>query len=123
MNSFNAQDFYLWVIQHLGKKYCCVRSVDVAHYLSNSKPTVSCAVKKLIEKGLLIMESDGNLALTERGTKHMLRYCERCNFFVHLLLSAGMDPDTAEREAFSLAQAIQPDTYIALEKYLSERVL
>lgn len=120
MGNNTSIDLYLWVIQFLGKKCCCVRSVDVAHYLNYSKPSVSAAVKKLVEGGMLIMEADGNLVLTKTGVQYMLGYRERCDFFHRLLLAAGLEPDNAEREAFSLAQAVQPDTFAALKKYLAD---
>ena len=115
-----AMERYLYAILLLKKKYCCVRSVDVAHYLGISKASVSAAVKKLVEGGMLIMEADGNLVLTQTGVQYMLGYRERCDFFHRLLLAAGLEPDNAEREAFSLAQAVQPDTFAALKKYLAD---
>ncbi len=120
MGNNTSIDLYLWAVQFLGKKYCCVRSVDVAHYLNYSKPSVSAAVKKLVESGMLIMETDGNLVLTETGVQYMLDCRERCDFFHRVLLAAGLEPDTAEKEAFSLAQAVQPDTFAALKTYLAD---
>ena len=113
-------DRYLYTIRTLHDQYVCVRSVDVAHYLGISKASVSAAVKKLVEGGMLIMEADGNLVLTQTGVQYMLGYRERCDFFHRLLLAAGLEPDHAEREAFSLAQAVQPDTFDALKRYLAD---
>ncbi len=120
MDYNTSKDLYLWVIQFLGKKYCCVRSVDVAHYLNYTKASVSAAVKKLVEGCMLIVEADGNLVLTEMGTQYMLGYRERCDFFHRVLLAAGLESDAAEREAFSLAQAVQPSTFDALKRYLAD---
>ncbi len=114
-----AMERYLYAILLLNKKYCCVRSVDVAHYMKCSKPSVSASVKRLIKEGLLVMEQDGNLAMTDRGKAYIQAHQDRSSYFQQLLEAAGIDPDIAEAEAFSLAKAIQPDTFEALKKYLS----
>ena len=44
-----------------------VRSVDVAQHLGFSKPSVSRAVSILRADGLLEMDSDGRLELTQAG--------------------------------------------------------
>lgn len=114
-----AMERYLYAILLLKKKYCCVRSVDVAHYLKCSKPSVSVSVNRLIKEGLLIMEQDGNLAVTDLGNEYLHAHQDRSRYFQRLLEAAGIDPDIAEAESFSLAKAIQPDTFEALKKYLS----
>lgn len=114
-----AMERYLYAILLLKKKYCCVRSVDVAHYMKCSKPSVSVSVNRLIKEGLLIMEQDGNLAMTDRGKAYIQAHQDRSRYFQQLLEAAGIDPDIAETESFSLAKAIQPDTFEALKKYLS----
>ncbi|MBR3106401.1 MAG: metal-dependent transcriptional regulator [Clostridia bacterium] len=114
-----AMERYLYAILLLKKKYCCVRSVDVAHYLKCTKPSVSVIVNKLIREGLLVMEEDGNLEITNQGNEYIQSRQDRSIYFQQMLEAAGIDPDIAETEAFSLAKAIQPDTFEALKKYLS----
>ena len=119
MRNGGAMERYLYAILMLKKKYCCVRSVDVAHYLKCTKPSVSVIVNKLIREGLLVMEEDGNLEITNQGNEYIQSRQDRSIYFQQMLEAAGIDPDIAETEAFSLAKAIQPDTFEALKKYLS----
>ena len=119
MGNVGAMERYLYAILMLKKKYCCVRSVDVAHYLKCTKPSVSVIVNKLIREGLLVMEEDGNLEITNQGNEYIQSRQDRSIYFQQMLEAAGIDPDIAETEAFSLAKAIQPDTFEALKKYLS----
>lgn len=119
MGNGGAMERYLYAILMLKKKYCCVRSVDVAHYLKCTKPSVSVIVNKLIREGLLVMEEDGNLEITNQGNEYIHSRQDRSIYFQQMLEAAGIDPDIAETEAFSLAKAIQPDTFEALKKYLS----
>ena len=74
----------------LRKKYCCVRSVDVAHCLQRSKPPVSAAVSRLVGSGLLRVEEDGNLLLTEQGMNYMRDYLERSRCFQRLRPSTNL---------------------------------
>ena len=58
---------YLETILVLGQAQNTVRSIDIVHKLNFSKPSVSVAMKNLRQKGLIIMDSDGHIALTESG--------------------------------------------------------
>lgn len=121
MENRGTPERYLHTILLLGKKFCCVRSVDVAHYLKRSKASVSVAVNRLIGSGLLTMERDGNLLLTEQGRNYMRDYQKRSCFFQRLLRDAGVPPEAAETEAFSLAVAVRPDTSESLKNYLARQ--
>ena len=119
MENRGSLERYLHTILLLGQKYCCVRSVDIAHYLRCSKASVSIAVNRLISSGLLLMEQDGNLLLTEQGQEYMQGYQNRSLYFQQLLQAAGVSPETAETEAFSMAVAIHPETFEVLKNYLT----
>ena len=110
---------YLYAILMLKKKYCCVRSVDVAHYLKCTKPSVSVAVNQLIREKLLVMEKDGNLEITGPGNEYIRSRQDQSVYFQELLEAAGIESNIAETEAFSLPKAIQPDTFDALKRDLS----
>ena len=60
---------YIETIYLLKKKKGHVRSIDVANELGFSRPSVSRAVGILKDQGLLIMDEDGELKLTDDGTK------------------------------------------------------
>ena len=109
---------YLHAVQMLSEKYCCVRSVDVAHYLRCSKASVSVTVRQLTEKGLLAVEPDGHLVLTPAGLAYMRDHSERASFFRSLLTDAGVDPSQAEGEAFTLARAVSRETFEKLRAHL-----
>ena len=122
MESFGSGARCLNAILTLHKRFLCVRSVDVAHYLKCSKPTVSAMVSRLISEGLLTKERDSNLQLTEQGLEAMKECQERSLYFQSLLLSAVLDPESAEREAFSMAQAVRPETYDAFRSLLEKHI-
>ena len=43
-----------------------VRSIDVAHHLNFTKPSVSVAMKSFREEGYVTVDTDGNITLTDK---------------------------------------------------------
>ena len=72
MKLYASGEDYLEAILVLHKKMGMVRSVDVARQLGVSKPSVCHAVAVLQEGGLLIMDENHFLHLTERLLKLVL---------------------------------------------------
>ena len=62
--SSNSENKYIEAIEHLQKTLGLVRAVDIANHLGVSKPSVSVALKKLREKGIVTVQSDGALTLS-----------------------------------------------------------
>ena len=96
-----------------------VRSVDVANELGYSKPSVSRAVKLLIERGLTVMEPSGELNLTAKGFSAASAIFERheviSEFFVKLL---GVAKDVADRDACRIEHAISEESFEKLKDYV-----
>ena len=60
-------EMYLETILILGKRKNVVRSIDIAEEMGYSKASVSRAVSKLKHEGYIIVDTDGHIALTEKG--------------------------------------------------------
>ena len=54
---------YIWAIEQLQKEFGFVRSIDVADKLDVSKASVSIALKKLREKGIVLFQPNGSLSI------------------------------------------------------------
>ena len=94
-------------------------SVDVARQLGVSKPSVSVAVAKLEEKGLLVMDAQKLLQLTPKGEAIARRIFERHMFFKNHLIGIGVDEDTAEYEACLLEHDISQQTFEKMKQALT----
>ncbi len=121
MGNTDTLDRYLCAILELRGKYFCIRSVDVAHYLACSKPSVSAAVRQLAEEGFLQVEPDGHLTLTPAGEARAQSHCARCGYFQGLLTAAGVDPALARQEAQALSRALSPASFDALKSYMEHK--
>lgn len=108
-----AVDRYLYAVQILKQQYLCVRAVDLAHYLGISKASVSVFIRQMREQGLLEVEPDGNLLLTDKGQQHTDRLHTRIDFFRQLLTDAGVHPGLALRDAISFSWEMSEDSFEA----------
>ena len=102
---------YLEAILVLHKKMGMVRSVDVARHMEVSKPSVCHAVATLRDGGFLTMDSDYFLHLTDVGQEVVERIYEKHRFFTDQLIEAGVDPETAERDACRIEHVISQEAF------------
>jgi Mn-dependent DtxR family transcriptional regulator len=106
---------YLEAILVLHKKMGMVRSVDVARHMEVSKPSVCHAVATLREGGFLTMDSDYFLHLTDVGREVAVQIYEKHRFFTEHLIAAGVDPETAERDACRIEHVISEESFRRLK--------
>ena len=102
---------YLETILVLQKKRGMVRSVDVARHMEVSKPIVCHAVATLRDGGFLMMDEDHFLHLTDVGREVAEKIYERHCFFTEQLITAGVDPKTAEADACRIEHTISQDSF------------
>ena len=106
---------YLEAILVLHKKMGMVRSVDVARHLEVTKPSVCNAVATLRDGGFLTMDEDYSLHLTDVGREVAEQTYEKHRFFTDRLIEAGVDPDTAERDACRIEHVISDESFRCLK--------
>ena len=102
---------YLETILVLQKERGMVRSVDVARHMEVSKPSVCHAVAILRDGGFLTMDEDHFLHLTDVGREVAEKIYERHCFFTEQLITAGVDPKTAEADACRIEHTISQDSF------------
>lgn len=106
---------YLEAILVLHKKMGTVRSVDVARHMEVSKPSVCHAVATLKKGGFLLIDVDHFLHLTDLGREVAEATYEKHRFFTDRLIEAGVDPETAERDACRIEHVISEETFERLK--------
>ena len=107
---------YLETILVLQKKLGMVRSVDVAQHMEVSKPSVCHAVATLRDGGFLTMDEDHFLHLTDVGCEVAEKIYERHCFFTEQLITAGVDPKTAEADACRIEHIISDESFSRLKE-------
>lgn len=94
-----------------------VRSVDVASYLGFSKPSVSHAVKLMVEQDLISLDANKIITLTPSGLQIAQETYKRHVFFTEFLTSIGVPRDIASEDACRLEHAISKESFEAIQKY------
>ena len=107
---------YLETILVLQKKLGMVRSVDVARHMEVSKPSVCHAVATLRDGGFLMMDEDHFLHLTDVGREVAEQIYEKHRFFTDRLIEAGVDPVTAEKDAWLMTCSIRQASCSAVSR-------
>ena len=115
MKLYASGDDYLEAILVLKNKLGMVRSVDVARHLEVTKPSVCHAVATLRDGGFLTMDSDYFLHLTDVGREVAEQIYEKHRFFTDRLIAAGVDPETAERDACRIEHVISDESFQRLK--------
>ena len=107
---------YMETIPVLQKERGMVRSVDVARHMEVSKPSVCHAVATLRDGGFLTMDEDHFLHLTDVGREVAEKIFERHCFFTEQLITAGVDPRTAEVDACRIEHIISGESFSRLKE-------
>ena len=97
---------YLEAILMIQKRNGNVRSIDIAHELSFSKPSVSVAMKNLKASNYITIDENGFINLTETGQEIADKIYERHTFLTGWLTSIGVDPKVAAEDACKMEHAI-----------------
>ena len=106
---------YLEAILVLKKQKGMVRSVDVARHLEVTKSSVCNAVATLRDGGFLTMDEGYFLHLTGVGREVAEQIYEKHCFFTDRLIEAGVDPETAERDACRIEHVISDESFQRLK--------
>ena len=112
----SAQD-YLETMLMLQQSRGYVRSIDVADQLGVTKPSVSYATKRLRENGYITMDSDGLFSLTQAGLDIAQSMFERHTVLTGVLMSLGVDEETAREDACKIEHDISEKTFEALCRF------
>ena len=111
---------YLEAILVIKQRNGNVRSIDIAHELSFSKPRVSVAMKNLKANNYITIDENGFINLTETGMEIADKIYERHTFLTGWLTSIGVDPEVASEDACKVEHAISAESFSAIKKYIAE---
>ena len=121
MELLRAGKEYLKTILLLEQKSGAVRSLDVAKALHVTKPSVSKAMKRLREGGYLTMDADKRIHLTNQGRKAAEQALDKHRVLLSCLISMGVDPAIAERDACELEHAISPEALEQMQHFVERK--
>ena len=110
---------YLEAILVLSRRSGYVRSIDVGEYLGYSKPSVSRAMGLLRKGGLITMEKDGALLLTDAGRAIAEKIYERHTVLSKVLIGLGVPEKIAVEDACKIEHDISDETFELIKKHIT----
>lgn len=116
----SGEDYLEAILMIQEEKGFC-RSIDVAHHLNVSKPSVSVAMGLLRENGMITTGVDGQLHFTEAGRKLASDVYGRHCLLTEFLLSLGVSEETAKEDACKIEHDLSPETYQCLSRFMTQR--
>jgi Mn-dependent DtxR family transcriptional regulator len=97
MAIYESAEDYLERILMLQKKLGKVRSIDIAHDMGYSKPSISRAIKLLKEDMYISVDSNGIIEFTDKGKALANSIYERHLLLTNFLSKIGVSDETAKK--------------------------
>ncbi len=117
-NNESAED-YLEAILMLSQQKGLVRSIDIAHQMNYTKPSVSRAMSLLRERGHIVMDKDGWITLTDTGRAIAERIYERHRLLTQWLTQLGVSPQVAAEDACRLEHDLSDETFQRMKEHIA----
>ena len=104
-----AED-YVELIAELIHEHGEARPVDIATKMGVTAPTVAKTLGRLARDGLITRAKYRSVFLTEEGRALAREFQQRHEIVLRFLLSLGLDPETAERDAEGIEHHVSERT-------------
>ena len=111
-------EMYLETILVLKERHEAVRSIDVAAEMNVSKASVSRALGKLREEKCITVDENGHINFTDKGRSIAEEIYERHLVLSSLLVSLGVDEETATADACKIEHDISAKSFEAIKASL-----
>ena len=109
---------YLESIYVISKRQDVVRATDICAYFGYSRPTVSVALKHFREAGLIHVDANNHITLTEEGLAVATSMYERHTLLTKLLVTMGVPKEIAVEDACKIEHDLSPETFECMKNFL-----
>lgn len=109
---------YLETILVLSQKQPEVRSIDIAHEMEVSKPSVCNAMKLLKSGGMVKVDDGGFITLTESGMEVASAVYEKHRVLTDWLIDIGVTDKTAAEDACKMEHDISSESFAKLKEHI-----
>ena len=121
MGLAESGEMYLETIYVLTRHSTSVRSIDVAESMGYSKPSVSRAIGILKAGEYITVDRSGFITLTEKGIQTAENLYERHTILTSLLVSLGVEKETAAEDACKIEHVISHESFEAIKKHIGNK--
>ncbi len=117
MALYESGQMYLEAIYVLLQEKDKIRAIDVGAYLGYTKPSVSRAIGLLKAGEYITVDGDGYITLNQKGKEVAEQLYERHTILTGLLISLGVDEETATEDACRIEHVISDKSFAAVKKH------
>lgn len=110
-----SRHLYLRTIYRLSQDRSRIRNVDIAKELGYSKPSVTNAMKKLCDDGLICSNKENGIQLTERGLALAEESTERCDVLTEYFMKLGLEKNCARENAHRIGSHITDELFALIQ--------
>lgn len=112
---------YLEAIYVLLQRSEKIRAIDVGAYLGYTKPSVSRAVGILKRGGYIAVDAEGYITMTALGKQFAEQVYERHTVLTHMLVTLGVDEQTAAEDACRIEHVISEESFAAVRRHYQNK--
>ena len=106
-----AIENYLETIYILSKQQTEIHAIDICTYLSYSRPTVSVVLRQMRENGLVTVNEDNHIFLTNEGLRIASRVYERHELLTRFFTKLGVPQEIAAADACKVEHVLSQETF------------
>ncbi len=117
MRITEATENYMEAILILKQKNGAVRAVDIANYMGFSKPTISQYMKRYVRQGLVEIDGDGHIELTQEGRSVAEPTFERHRIISGIFMALGVSEETAMEDACKVEHDLSEETFRCMKEH------
>lgn len=118
-----AVENYLETILILSKVQPDIHAIDICSYLGYSRPTVSVILKKMKDQGLVNVDRDNHITLTDKGKAIAENVYDRHKVISEILMKLGVSKEVALEDACKLEHDLSDESFEALKNFYYHNVL
>jgi len=112
-----AVENYLETILILSQKQPDVHAIDICSYLGYSRPTVSIILKKMKDEGLVTVDDENHIRLTDAGRIVADRIYDRHTVLTDFFIQLGVNRDVAAEDACMVEHDISDETFDCIKAH------
>jgi Mn-dependent DtxR family transcriptional regulator len=120
MKMQESAENYLEAILVVGQQKGTVRSIDIAHYMNFSKPSISRAMGLLRDNGYIDVDTYGQITLTDNGRRIADAIYERHTVLTEFLELLGVPSKTAQEDACRIEHVISPESFTRFKAHVEQ---
>ena len=118
-HSESREDYLESILMLKGQKGN-VRSIDIAEHFNYSRPSISRAMSILKTDGLITMDRNGYIELTNEGLKVASAVYTRHNILISFLGLLGISEKTAEADACRIEHVLSQESINRIEEFVNK---